>query len=177
MLTRMELAIVALCAALLSWVLWTAVTTDRQVTAELERLRHEAAVRWTALVETGVPAERATTVVLTELRGRLAGDSVAAREMAFVPAVDLDRLWQARLLNPFADTGTSAPRTEYERRTLREERNDVRLALQAGTPAVRAARSTRAQQVLAGGISVTMLLLGGVARRVRSRRRAGLSPT
>jgi hypothetical protein len=105
----MELAIVALCAALLSWVFWTAVTTDRQVTAELERLRHEAAVRWTALVETGVPAERATT--------------------------------------------------------------------QGGRPAVRAARATRAQQVLAGGIGVTMLLLGGVARRVRSRRRAGLSPT
>lgn len=173
----MELGIVTLCAALVSWAFWSAATTDRQVTAELERLRRDAAARWTALVETGVPAERATTVVLTELRGRLAGESTVKPEMAFVPALDLERLWQARLLNPFADTGTSAPRTEYERLTLREERNDVRLALQAGTPAVRAAREARAHQVLVGGISVTLLSLGVITRRVRSRRREGLSPT
>jgi hypothetical protein len=173
----MELGIVALCGALLSWALWTSATIDRQVAADLGRLQHESAVRWTALVETGIPAERATALVLTELRGRLAGASSEAREMAFVPALDLERLWQARLLNPFAETGTSAPRTDYERLTLREERNDVRLVLQAGTAGVRAARESRAHQVLAGSMSVTLLSLGAITRRVRSRRRDQFAPT
>lgn len=177
MLTRMELGILTLCGMLLSSAIWTSATIDRQVEAQLGRLRHESAARWTALVETGIPADRATALVLSELRGRLAGESTSAPEMAFVPALDLERLWQARLLNPFAETGTSAPRSEYERRTLREERNDVRLALQAGSAAVRAAHESRAQQVLAGGMSVTLLSLGAITRRVRSRRRERLAST
>jgi hypothetical protein len=171
MLTRLELGSLTLCGALLSWALWTSVTVERQVAADLGRLRATSAARWTALVETGVPAHQATELVLTELRGRVAGQPTAIPDMAFVPAVDLDRLWQARLLNPFLESGTSAPRNEYERQTLREERNDVRLVLHAATPSVRAARGVRAQQLLAGFTSLALLTVGAIAYRVRSRRR------
>lgn len=152
---------------------WQHMSFERRVQERVERAHGRAADMWTGLVQSGMSPDSATPLALGRLRRLLAGED-GRDTYPFVARPAIDSLWQALHLNPFRARAVQTPRTDVELTTVRASEVDVRLALAAGAPLVRARELRRLRTLDAlVGVGVTGLVMWSAwqrrARRTRER--------
>lgn len=158
--------------AFLLWSAWTQATLSSRVEQDLKETHASSSAQWTALVETGMSPDSATDFVLSDIRARFAGRSRPQMNTSFVADVDLEAAWKARMLSPFHETELTMPRGDNEAQFLLDTRIDVRNALAAGRPTLRAAREQQSIRRLWVALAFAVVIVGGVMVRVTRRRRA-----
>ncbi|MCA0375853.1 MAG: hypothetical protein LCH84_09310 [Gemmatimonadetes bacterium] len=150
---------------------WHHASFETRVERQVQRARAHAADYWTGMVQAGVSPDSATPVALRQLRERLAG-TAARTSYPFVARTEIDSLWQAVYLNPFLPRAVHTPRTDAELSAVRASEVDVRLALAAGAPLVRAREVQRLRRLDAlVGLGVACLVMWSAWQRRARRRR------